>query len=90
MTTNDDILKAMAAEKHKIMASAIKPQLKPNITDAEIVKVLEVGQSVRLCRVDIIAAIQPAIRYCGWHSCIVCWSYYCCVIWTPQIITQRW
>jgi hypothetical protein len=38
MTTNDDILKAMAAEKHKIMASAIKPQLRPNITDAEIVK----------------------------------------------------
>ena len=38
MTTNDDILKAMAAEKHKIMASAIKPQLTPNITDAEIVK----------------------------------------------------
>ena len=38
MTSDDDILKAMAAEKHKIMASAIKPQLKPNITDAEIVK----------------------------------------------------
>ena len=38
MTTNVDILKAMAAEKHKIMASAIKPQLTPNITDAEIVK----------------------------------------------------
>lgn len=38
MTTNDDILKAMAAEKHKIMASAITPQMTPNITDADIVK----------------------------------------------------
>jgi hypothetical protein len=37
MTTNEDILKAMAAEKHKIMSSTIKPQMKPNITDAEIV-----------------------------------------------------
>ena len=36
MTTNEDILKAMAAEKHKIMSSTIKPQMKPNITDAEI------------------------------------------------------
>lgn len=37
MTTNDDILKAMAAEKHKIMSATIKPQMKPDISDAEIV-----------------------------------------------------
>lgn len=38
MTSNDDILKAMAAEKHKILASAIMPQMTPKITDADIVK----------------------------------------------------
>ncbi len=38
MTSTEDILKAMAAEKHKIMASAIKPQLTPNLTAADIVK----------------------------------------------------
>jgi hypothetical protein len=38
MTSNDDILKAMAAEKQKILASAVMPQLTPNITDADIVK----------------------------------------------------
>ena len=38
MTSTEDILKAMAAEKHKIMASAVKPQLQPNLTAADIVK----------------------------------------------------
>jgi hypothetical protein len=37
MTTNEDILKAMAAEKHKIMSATVKPQMKPNLTDADIV-----------------------------------------------------
>ncbi len=38
MTTNEDILKAMAAEKHKIMSATVKPQMKPNISREEIVK----------------------------------------------------
>ena len=38
MSSNDDILKAMAAEKQKILASAITPQMTPNISDADIVK----------------------------------------------------
>jgi hypothetical protein len=38
MSSNEDILKAMAAEKQKILASAIMPQLTPNISDADIVK----------------------------------------------------
>jgi len=38
MTTDQDILKAINAEKHKILASAITPQLTPKISDADIVK----------------------------------------------------
>ena len=46
MTSTEDILKAMAAEKHKIMASAIKPQLQPNLTAADIVKAHRGGQKI--------------------------------------------
>lgn len=38
MATNEDIIKALKAEKNKIMASAIKPQMSPNISNAEIVE----------------------------------------------------
>jgi len=38
MTTNEDIIKALKAEKNRIMASAIEPQMTPNISNAEIVE----------------------------------------------------
>ena len=38
MTTQKDILKAMAAEKQKMLASSVKPQLRPNLTNADIVR----------------------------------------------------
>ena len=38
MTTTEDILKAMAAEKQKMLASSVKPQLRPNLTNADIVR----------------------------------------------------
>jgi len=37
MTTKEDILKAMEAEKHKIMSSSVKPQMQPNLTAQDIV-----------------------------------------------------
>ena len=37
MTNKEDILKAMEAEKHKIMASSVKPQMQPNLTAQDIV-----------------------------------------------------
>jgi hypothetical protein len=37
MTTKEDILKAMEAEKHKILSSSIKPQMQPNLTAQDIV-----------------------------------------------------
>ena len=39
MTTQEDILKAMAAEKQKMLASSVKPQLRPNLTNADIIQI---------------------------------------------------
>tara|TARA_B100002019_G_C20760845_1_gene352907 strand:+ start:77 stop:355 length:279 start_codon:yes stop_codon:yes gene_type:complete len=38
MVSNDDIIAAMLQEKAKIKASSVEPQLKPNISDADIIK----------------------------------------------------
>ena len=38
MVSNDDIIAAMLQEKAHIKASSVEPQLKPQITDEEIIK----------------------------------------------------
>ncbi len=38
MVSNDDIIAAMLHEKALIKASSVEPQLKPNISDADIIK----------------------------------------------------
>ena len=72
MTSTEDILKAMAAEKHKIMASAIKPQLQPNLTAADIVKAHrdnvkpgrggQNGHSAELTQVHIITSVNRLLH----------------------------
>ena len=38
MVSNDDIIAAMLQEKAVMKASSVEPQLKPNLTDEEIIK----------------------------------------------------